>query len=102
MLGLFSKKSKVPYKDLVASGAIVLDVRTKEEYAGGHIKGSINIPLDELSSQLAELGSHSTPIITCCLSGGRSTLAVQILHQGGFSHVHNGGGWRSLQGELYT
>lgn len=90
---------KADFKALVKNGAIVLDVRSKGEYAGGHIKGSINIPLDLISSQLSKI-DKSKVVITCCASGMRSASAKSILKSKGFSEVHNGGGWFSLQNKL--
>ncbi|MBL7915274.1 MAG: rhodanese-like domain-containing protein [Bacteroidia bacterium] len=88
------------YKQLLNEGGIILDVRTKGEFAGGHIKGSINIPVDQLSSQLVKLKNKNQPIITCCASGMRSASAKGILVSNGYSQVFNGGGWASLQSKL--
>jgi rhodanese-related sulfurtransferase len=81
--------------ELIKNGAIILDVRTKGEYQSGHVKGSINIPLDQLSSNLKKLDS-SKSIITCCASGMRSASAKGILKSNGFAEVHNGGSWMSV------
>jgi phage shock protein E len=97
LLGLGPKSN---YAEMVKKGAIILDVRTKGEYAGGHIKGSINIPVETLSSNLNKLKGNGVPIITCCASGMRSSTAKSILKSKGFSEVHNGGGWISLQAKI--
>ena len=91
---------KVDYAQLVKEGAIVLDVRSKGEYAGGHIKDSINISVDTLSNNLSNLKDKNTPIITCCASGMRSASAKGILKSNGYTQVYNGGGWSSLQNKL--
>jgi len=91
---------KTDYAQLVKDGAIILDVRSKGEYAGGHIKGSINISVDQLASNLHKLKDKTKPIITCCASGMRSASAKSILQSNGFAAVHNGGGWRSLQKQI--
>jgi phage shock protein E len=91
---------KVDYAQLVKEGAIVLDVRSKGEYAGGHIKGSINISVDTLSNNLSKLKDKNKPIITCCASGMRSASAKGILKSNGYTQVYNGGGWSSLQNKL--
>lgn len=96
---LFGLGPALDYADLVANGAVILDVRSKGEYAGGHIKGSINIPLDQLTNRLGQL-KKDKPVITCCASGMRSASARQILKSKGFADVHNGGGWGSLQYKL--
>ncbi len=85
--------------ELVKNGAVIVDVRTKGEYAGGHVKGSINIPLDQLKSNLKKLKKEDT-IITCCASGMRSASAKSVLKSSGFENVHNGGGWMSLNNKL--
>lgn len=97
LLGL---SPKADYAELVKQGAIILDVRGKGEYAGGHIKGSINIPVDTLTHSLGKLNDKNKPIITCCASGMRSGAAKNILKSKGYSHVYNGGSWNSLQSRL--
>lgn len=89
----------INYKTLVANGAIVIDVRTKSEFQGGHIKGALNIPLQNLAAGSSKLSKNKV-IITCCASGMRSASAKSMLRSAGFSEVHNGGGWMSLQNKL--
>lgn len=91
---------KTNYAQLVKEGATILDVRTKGEYAGGHIKGSINISLDQLAGNLHKFKDKTKPVITCCASGMRSASAKAILKSKGFTEVHNGGGWMSLQNKI--
>lgn len=90
---------KVNYKELVQNGAQIIDVRTKGEYASGHIKGSVNIPLNELNSHIKKIKKDKA-VITCCASGMRSASAKAQLKSMGFSEVHNGGGWQSLNNRL--
>lgn len=90
---------KMDYVKLVQDGATIVDVRSKGEYASGHIKGSINIPLDTLSHNLGKLKKDKT-IITCCASGLRSASAKRTLKSNGFIDVYNGGGWMSLQNKI--
>lgn len=97
MLGL---GPKTDYAELVKKGAVIVDVRTKGEYAGGHIKGSINIPLDQLRNQLNKIADKKKPVITCCASGMRSASAKAVLKGAGYEEVYNGGGWYGLQGKL--
>ena len=85
---------------LVKHGATVVDVRSKGEYAGGHIKNSINIPVDQLAANLARLKDKNKPIITCCASGMRSSSALTILKNAGYTQVYNGGGWMSLNNKI--
>lgn len=91
---------KINYEVLIKQGAIVLDVRTRGEYAGGHIKGSMNISVDVLSSNLTKLKDKNNPIITCCASGMRSGSAKKFLQSNGYTQVYNGGSWVSLQNKL--
>jgi phage shock protein E len=94
---MFGLGNKVDYSELIKEGAIVLDVRTKGEYAGGHINGSINIPLDQLGGNLKQLKNKDHAIITCCASGMRSSSAKRLLEAQGYTNVHNGGSWRNLK-----
>ena len=91
---------KTDYAQLVKEGAVILDVRSKSEYSGGHIKGSVNITLDSLQNNLNKLRDKDKTIITCCASGMRSASAKSILRANGYSNVHNGGGWQSLNNKL--
>lgn len=86
----------VDYAQLMKEGATIIDVRTTGEYASGHIKGSLNIPVDKLSQNLAKLKDKKKPVITCCASGMRSATAKSILQSHGFEKVHNGGAWHRL------
>ena len=96
---LFGIGPKVDFKELIKNGGQIIDVRTKQEFQGGHIKGSVNIPLNELSSHIGKL-KKDKPVITCCASGMRSASAKSTLKSKGFSEVHNGGGWMSLKSKL--
>jgi len=86
----------INYAQLVNDGAIILDVRTSGEFSAGHIKGSINIPVNSLAHNLAKLKAKNKPVITCCASGMRSASAKSILQSNGFSDVYNGGSWYQL------
>jgi rhodanese-related sulfurtransferase len=97
---LFGFGPKLDYAELIKQGAIILDVRSKGEYAGGHIKDSINISVDALNNNLSKLKDKSKPIITCCASGMRSASAKSILKSNGYLQVHNGGSWYSLQNKI--
>lgn len=92
---LFKSTPEPDYKALVKAGATILDVRTKGEYSGGHVRGSINIPLQDLASGLNKI-NKSKPVITCCASGMRSSSAKSLLLRSGFQEVYNGGSWSRL------
>ncbi|MFA6152291.1 MAG: rhodanese-like domain-containing protein [Chitinophagaceae bacterium] len=82
-----NNKQTIPY--MVAS---IIDVRSPEEYAGGHVANSINIPLQEIPNRMEELKIMKAPLILCCASGNRSGQAQRFLAQSGLDCV-NGGSW---------
>ena len=96
---IFKSKPKADFKELLKHGAQLIDVRTKEEYHGGHIRGSVNIPLQQLQNSLSKI-KKDKPVITYCASGMRSSSAKSILKQKGFQEVYNGGGIQSLQNKI--
>lgn len=81
------KTSSADAKALVASGAALVDVRSPGEYAGGHIPGAINIPVDQVSTRAAELGDKGRPVVVYCRSGARSASAASTLRALGFAKV---------------
>lgn len=90
---------KVDFKELVKNGAIIIDVRSPNEFQYGHIQKSVNIPLQSLGSQLGKIDKKKV-VITCCASGMRSASAKSILKAKGYSVVHNGGAWQSLESKI--
>jgi len=80
----------------IKNGAVILDVRTENEYKTGHIEGSINISLGTIRQRYVELDTNKT-YITCCSHGLRSVKAETILKEKGFKHVYNGGAWSDLE-----
>lgn len=97
---IFGIGSSINYAELVKNGAVILDVRSRGEYIGGHIKGATNISLDTLRNNLSKLKDKNQPIITCCASGMRSASAKNILKATGYTKVYNGGGWKTLQNKI--
>lgn len=79
-------------EELIDDGALVVDVRTPEEFAEGHVPGALNVPLDEIVQRSAELGDPSRQIILYCRTGNRSGQAIARLHRQGFRAMTNGGG----------
>lgn len=70
----------------------IVDVRTKQEFALGHFKNAINIPLDTIAANTAKIKDlNATAIVFYCRSGSRSGQAVNYLKQRGFQHIYNGG-----------
>ncbi len=86
-------------KDFTSRGAVIIDVRTKEEFRQGAIPGSKNIPLQTINSQINTIKKFNKPVITCCASGMRSGNAASILNSNGIETI-NGGGWSSLRNKL--
>ncbi|QED36412.1 rhodanese-like domain-containing protein [Antarcticibacterium arcticum] len=70
----------------------IVDVRTTQEFMGGHVAGSINIPLQEINERIEELKALESPLVLCCASGNRSGMATQILAKQGIECL-NGGSW---------
>jgi phage shock protein E len=81
------KTSAADARAMVAAGARLVDVRTPGEYAGGHIEGAVNVPLDQLPSRFAELGAKDGGVVVYCRSGARSGSAAGILRAAGFTNV---------------
>lgn len=71
-------------RELVAAGAVLLDVRTPAEFAGGHVEGAINIPVQDLERRLGELNGRGPNVVVYCRSGGRSATAAVLLARAGF------------------
>ncbi|MEN9981119.1 MAG: hypothetical protein RL542_906 [Bacteroidota bacterium] len=70
----------------------IVDVRSHEEFMGGHVAGSINIPLQTITDRMEELKNLTMPLILCCASGNRSGQAQHYLSQHGLD-CYNGGSW---------
>ncbi len=97
---LFGGSKKAAYlKELYTNGAVIIDVRTPEEFRSGHIKDSINIPLPSITQKIPSIKQKKKPVIAVCQSGGRSSMAVTALKNAGIE-AYNGGGWSSLEKKL--
>jgi phage shock protein E len=96
---IFGIGNEVDFKQLQQAGAVIIDVRTPDEFKSGHIKGSINVPLQNLSKEMTKIKKLNKPVIVCCLSGSRSSIATKVLAQSGME-VYNGGGWAGLQSKI--
>jgi rhodanese-related sulfurtransferase len=93
---LFGGGQTADVKNIIEQGAFLVDVRTPGEFVGGHVKGSVNIPLDSIPAQLSKFKNKKN-IIVFCRSGGRSSQAKKILEQNGFTNVVNGGTWDHIK-----
>jgi len=89
---------KADFAELYKDGALILDVRTPQEFKTGHIAKSKNISVQELAKKLDKLPKDKV-IITCCASGMRSGAAKSMLKAKGFE-AYNGGAWNSLQSKI--
>lgn len=82
-------------KSFASNGALIIDVRTREEFRNGHHPNSINIPLSDLSGKISDLKAKQKTIIACCQSGSRSSMAVSLLRKNGID-AYNAGSWRQI------
>lgn len=82
-------------RQLVDQGARLVDVRSPEEYAGGHIDGAVNIPVGQIEARASELGDKHGSIVVYCRSGARSSRAKAALESAGFTAVENLGAMSS-------
>jgi rhodanese-related sulfurtransferase len=98
-MGIFNlfggNTSTVSIEEYLQKEAIVIDVRTEQEFAEGHVQGSKNIPLNTIGAQIAAIKEIGKPVITCCRSGARSGSAASILKQNGVDAI-NGGPWGNV------
>jgi phage shock protein E len=83
-------------REKINTRALVVDVRTPQEFSSGHYEGATNIPLQELPRRIAEFGEKNKPIIVYCRSGNRSGKARKILQDHGYIDVINGGGLKDM------
>ena len=87
--------NSVDVKEIIEQGAIIIDVRTPNEYRNGHGKKSINIPLNNIETNINKIKKYNQPIVTCCASGMRSGRAASILKSKGIE-AYNGGAWQNV------
>ena len=104
-MGLFNFLRNTDINDGIAEyktndGAVLLDVRTSEEYRDGHIDGSVNVPLDRISFIVNTVRDKNTPLYVHCLSGGRSGQAVSYLKKIGYMNAKNIGGIAEYRGKV--
>ena len=82
------------------SGAVLLDVRTPQEYREGHIPGSKNMPLRQLDKISSVVDNKDIPLFVYCYSGGRSRQATSILQHMGYTNIQNIGGITAYSGKV--
>jgi phage shock protein E len=98
--GAGSYAEEQPHKAMqwIDQGALVIDVRTAQEYGQAHLPRALHIPYQRIVAQLARLEiAKERPLVLYCRSGGRAGIAEQALRQAGYSQIVNGGGYEDLQ-----
>ena len=102
IFNLFSRKDinegVVQYRK--EDNAVLLDVRTEEEFSEGHVEGSLNLPIGEIDRAATLIPDKSVPIYVYCRSGNRSARATVYLKGNGCANVHDIGGILSYKGEI--
>lgn len=94
IFSFFSQGNKI--KEALKNGAIIIDVRTVNEYDSGRVPESLNIPLDRIAASVQRIKQMNRPVIFCCESGRRSSKAVQHMKENGLKEVYNGGNWMQM------
>ena len=93
--GFSTIKNKIP----VNKNSTIVDVRTRSEFQGGHVAGSINIPLQEMQDRLDDIKKLPQPLVLCCASGARSARATSVLKSAGIE-CQNGGSWTDVNAAM--
>lgn len=96
LLDILFPKQGNQIKEAFSQGAIIIDVRTAQEYRMGKVDGSINIPLDNVSKSMNKIKKYKKPIVMCCASGSRSAAATGMLRNAGVTNVYNGRSWNRV------
>jgi phage shock protein E len=87
LAGRLSPEQIEEIRSALSKGARLVDVRTSQEFATGHVDGAVNIPLSELVNRTRELGKRNRTLVIYCRSGSRSGFAMRLLQQQGFRSV---------------
>jgi len=95
-------KDPAAARALIAQGAVVIDVRTADEYRDGHLPAATNIAVGEIGDHLADVdklvaGDKARPIVLYCAAGSRAAKAKKTLEEAGYQRVVNGGGYDDLR-----
>lgn len=95
---LFSSNNE-ELRNIIKDGAYLVDVRTKAEYESGNVKGSVNIPLDQIQQNIAKFKNKKN-VVVFCRSGMRATQTKAVLQQNGIGNVVNAGTWQNVNSIL--
>jgi len=83
---------------MIEQGALLIDVRTTEEFAQGHVEGALNIPYQEIDKLMSAIGTDKTrPVVVYCRSGNRSGKAKVVLETKGYTNIFNATGYEALK-----
>ncbi len=93
IFGVKSRNEKV--KEALDRGAIIVDVRTPQEYKQGHVRSAMNVPLPNIESRVGTFQKKGKPVILCCRSGTRAGKAKKVLEKHGIEAI-NGGSWGNI------
>ena len=86
---------------VLQSGGVLLDVRSPEEFAAGHLQGAVNIPHDRIAEEIAAaVPDKSVQVILYCRSGRRADTALKTMQAMGYENVSNYGGLEDAQERL--
>ncbi len=95
-MSLFSFFSRTDFRKLYAQGAIIIDIRSVNEYDNGRIPDSFNISIDRLAANMDRIKHYTKPIILCGTDSSRINQAIRILKSNGVKNIYNGGHWQKL------
>ncbi len=97
-MGIFSflGLGNAKIKDALRRHAVVIDVRTAQEFDQGHIPESINIPVDRVAANAERIKAMKRPVVVCCSAGTRGGQAMEILKDKGVKDIYNGGSWQQV------
>ena len=98
--GVTVQKDPAQAKQLIAQGATVVDVRTPDEFSGGHLPQATNVPIQSFEVAAVDKlvgGDKTKPVVVYCAKGSRAAKAQQVLEDAGYTRVVNGGGFDDLQ-----
>ena len=83
---------------MIEQGALLIDVRTTEEFEQGHVEGALNIPYQEIDKLMSAIGTDKTrPVVVYCRSGNRSGKAKVVLETKGHTNIFNATGYGALK-----
>jgi phage shock protein E len=82
----------------IKAGALVVDVRTTDEFEEEHFPNALNIPVGQIQQRMAEFGEMNKPLVLYCASGARSAYAAKLLRSAGYTDVTNAGGLSDMPG----